>query len=314
MAKIIKLTPELKDELRAKFEKALSENKCQDGVFKFSSGFAKTENRKATIFIESTAWEKMFLLLEHFETEVGWHYLARRGDDPEKDEYIIYDVLVYPQVVTGTTVNTDQIKYQDWILAQPDGVFEHIRAHGHSHVRMGTTPSGVDIDHQGRILDQVKDGDFYIFMIWNKQLTYTAKIYDLGKNVMFESKDISVQYLGQGFDYVEFLKEADGAVEKKAWQSSYSGSNYSGSNYSGGSKYSSDYYGSKTTPPVTPPAAPPVTAPVTPVTPPAASADNVTPPADVRSKATEPAKTSGVRWVDADDDDDDDLLDAFRYH
>lgn len=291
MAKIIKLTPELKDELRAKFEKALDESKCQDGVFKFSSGFSKTENRKATVLITATAWEKMFLLLEHFETEVGWHYLARRGDDPEKDEYIVYDVLVYPQVVTGTTVNTDQIKYQEWILAQPDEVFEHIRAHGHSHVRMGTSPSSVDIDHQGRILDQVKDNDFYIFMIWNKPLNYTAKIYDLGRNVMFESKDISVQYLGQGFDYVQFLKEADGAVEKRSYQSSYVGSGYSGS------RYSSDNFSSKSTPPATAPAV----APITPVAPPASSLNS-----SCASTAPAGASVNGsskVRWVDDDDDD-----------
>lgn len=297
MAKIIKLTPELKDELRAKFEKALDESKCQDGVFKFSSGFSKTENRKATILITATAWEKMFLLLEHFETEVGWHYLARRGDDPEKDEYIVYDVLVYPQVVTGTTVNTDQIKYQEWILAQPDEVFEHIRAHGHSHVRMGTSPSSVDIDHQGRILDQVKDGDFYIFMIWNKSLTYTAKIYDLGRNVMFESKDIEVQYLGQGFDYVQFLKEADGAVEKRSYQSSYVGSGYNGSSYCSGSRYSSDNFSSKSIPPATTHAV----APITPVTPPASSMNS-------SGASTAPAGASmngnsKVRWVDDDDDD-----------
>ena len=304
MAKIIKLTPELKDELRAKFEKALDENKCQDGVFKFSSGFSKTENRKATILITATAWEKMFLLLEHFETEVGWHYLARRGDDPEKDEYIVYDVLVYPQVVTGTTVNTDQIKYQEWILAQPDEVFEHIRAHGHSHVRMGTSPSSVDIDHQGRILDQVKDDDFYIFMIWNKQLTYTAKIYDLGRNVMFESKDISVQYLGQGFDYAQFLKEADGAVEKKSYGysgSSYNGSSYGGSSYNGSSYGGSSYNGSSYGGNNKSAATPPVIAPVTPVTPPASSLNS-------SGASTAPAGASvrgnsKVRWVDDDDDD-----------
>jgi hypothetical protein len=181
---------------------------------------------------------------------------------------------------------------------------------------MGTSPSGVDIDHQGRILDQVKDDDFYIFMIWNKSLTYTAKIYDLGRNVMFESKDIEVQYLGQGFDYVQFLKEADGAVEKKSYQSSYAGSSYNGSSYYSGSRYSSDNFSSKSAPPATTPAALPAVAPITPVTPPASALNNVpavTPPADVRSKATEPAKTGGVRWVDADDDEDD-LLNTFRYH
>ena len=54
------------------------------------------------------AWIKQCSLVQHFNTEIAWHGLVR----PIKDGYEIYDILVYPQEVTGGTVETDQQKYQ----------------------------------------------------------------------------------------------------------------------------------------------------------------------------------------------------------
>ena len=128
-----------------------------------------------TIRFTTEAWRKQCSLVQYFNTEIAWHGLVR----PIKEGYEIYDILVYPQEVTGGTVETDQQKYQMWLMQQPDEIFQHIRYQGHSHVNMTPHPSGVDLDNQRRM--QIPDNDFYIFLIWNKASYYTARVYDHGK-------------------------------------------------------------------------------------------------------------------------------------
>jgi hypothetical protein len=182
MAKIIKITPECMDEIRKDFEDALSSAKLSDGKINFTKTFGNVK-RDATVYFTELAWLKMQTLIREFDKEVAWHGLAYRGDDPEKDEYYIKDILVYPQEVAAATVNTDQEKYQMWLMNHEDDVFNNIRMQGHSHVNMGVTPSSVDTSLYDRILEQLDDRMFYIFLIYNKRGEKTYKIYDLAKNV-----------------------------------------------------------------------------------------------------------------------------------
>lgn len=247
MAKIIKLTPEYLDELRADFEAALSNAKLSDGKISFSKTFS-TVDRKATVLFSETAWFKMQLLIQSYDSEIGWHGLAFRGDDPEKDEYIIKDILVYPQSVTGVTVTTDQDKYQEWLFSHDDDVFNNIRMQGHSHVNMSTNPSGVDTSLYDRILGQLDDDMFYIFLIYNKKGDKTYKIYDLKKNVLFETSDVTVKVVEDGLGMRAFLSDAKGKVTTRSFQNGYTG----GSVYSG-----YPVYGKTQQSAATAPAAPP---------------------------------------------------------
>lgn len=137
------------------------------------------------IHFTQAAWKKQCSLIGHFDTEVAWHGLVR----PIDGGYEIYDILVYPQKVTGGTVETDQVQYQTWLMQQPDEIFSTIRYQGHSHVNMQPFPSSVDLNNQRRM--QVPDNDFYIFMIWNKEFYYTARIYDHGKLIEQNNVDLS---------------------------------------------------------------------------------------------------------------------------
>lgn len=170
--------------------------------------------------------------------------MAYRGDDETKNEYYITDILVYPQKVTGATVNTDQEKYEMWLMQHEDEVFNNIRMQGHSHVNMGTTPSGVDETHQAKILEQLEDDMFYIFLIWNKSNSKFIKIYDLKKNILFETTDVSVEVLDDGSGIDEFLVDAKKLVEDKPTTTYYSGGGYYGGNSYGGSYYNGGNYGS----------------------------------------------------------------------
>lgn len=136
--------------------------------------FAVKAPAKKPIHIHFTAnaWNKQLALLNEYNTEIGWHGLTR----PIQDGWEVYDITVYPQTVTAATVEVDQEEYGRWYFEHPH--FDDLHYHGHSHVYMDTHPSGTDIQSQEE--RHIPDNQFYIFMIWNKDLYYTARIYDHG--------------------------------------------------------------------------------------------------------------------------------------
>lgn len=237
MSKVIKLTTEQLQERRRDFDTALSTMKLTDGKISFIKTIT-SPNEKATLYFDPLAWRKMQTLIKEFDKEVAWHGVAYRGEDETKNEYFITDILVYPQKVTGATVNTDQEKYEMWLMQHEDEVFNNIRMQGHSHVNMGTTPSGVDETHQAKILEQLEDDMFYIFLIWNKSNSKFIKIYDLKKNILFETIDVTVEILDDGSGIDEFLADAKKLVEDKPTTPYYNGSGY----YSGNNGYRGSYY------------------------------------------------------------------------
>lgn len=199
MSKLIKVTQEYIDEVRKDFEEVLKSGKFSDGKVTFTKTIG-TVNRKAKVFFTPDAWRKMQALISDFDKEVAWHGIAHRGEDASKDEYYITDILVYPQEVTGATVNTDQEKYEMWLMSHDDDVFNNIRMQGHSHVNMGVTPSGVDTSLYDRIIEQLDNEMFYIFMIWNKKKDKTVRIYDIKKNILFDTTDVTVETLPDSED------------------------------------------------------------------------------------------------------------------
>lgn len=229
MSKPIRMTEQYMKECRDDFEKALKLTKLADGKLNFTKVFSITD-KKATIFFTGEAWAKMAMLLKEFDKEVAWHGVAHRGEDESRDEYVITDIMVYPQTVTGTSVEMDTEKYALWLMENAnDERFDNIHMQGHSHVNMPTTPSGVDLSHQEEILNMLGDADFYIFMIWNKSFSSTNKVYDLKKNILFEDKDISVKIVGGVEDLDTFIKGAKEIVKNRSITTS--GSGYGGYPY-----------------------------------------------------------------------------------
>lgn len=230
MSKIIKLTDSMIEDLCKDFRDSLTSSKMSDGKVTYTKSF-QNYDEKATLCFTETAWIKMATLVSEFDKEVAWHGVAKRGDDKSKNEYIVSDIMVYPQEVTGSTVNTDQTKYQNWLYSFDDDTFNNIRFQGHSHVNMGTTPSAVDLTHQNSILEQLNDDMFYIFIIINKKHDKTIKIYDLAKNMLFETKDVTIQFIDDGLGLREFISEAKSMVTEKTY--SYKPYNNYGNNYYG---------------------------------------------------------------------------------
>lgn len=217
MSRVIKLTSEYIAECTKEFEASLKEGKFADGKISFSKTLGIV-SRRAKVYFTDMAWMKMQMLIREFESEVAWHGVAFRGEDESKDEYYITDILVYPQEVSGAEVEMDVSKYEEWLRENiEDERFFNIGMQGHSHVRMNVSPSGTDLSHQKAILDQLTEDMFYIFMIWNKFGDKNIKIYDLAKNVLFETTDVDTEVLTDGYGIDAFIKEAKNVVENKTY-------------------------------------------------------------------------------------------------
>lgn len=223
MSKMIKLTQDVFEQCMKEFNETMKSGKFSDGKVEFSKTLGVID-RKATVVFTELAWQKMQALIRECDKEIGWHGIAKRGE--EKDQYIISDILLYPQEVTGATVTTDQEEYQMWLMQQEDDVFNNIRMQGHSHVTMPTTPSTVDLSLYERILDQLDDDMFYIFMIYNKNGSKTIKIYDMRENVLFETADVSVSVLKEENGVAKLLEDMKDLVKTKTYAASIN--NYGG--------------------------------------------------------------------------------------
>lgn len=220
MSKIITMTPELIDKLRTESTGPLTRDK-------FTRVFDANMDEKAVLYFTLEAWTKMTTLLRECSKEVAWHGVAQRVDG-EENTYRISDIMVYPQTVGPATVDMDEIAYTKWLIEHDgDERFDHIRFQGHSHVTMPTGPSTTDMQHQEEILSQLGPEDFYIFAIYNKSLSRDIKIYDMAKNRMYDTADVTVK-IDWGFDMDGFMEESRSMVTEQTY-------GYAG--YQGGSGY-----------------------------------------------------------------------------
>ena len=210
MSKPIFLTEDNIDRAVSEFRKSL-EGKISDGKVSFSKVFSYAENVKANVLFTPVAYAKMVSVLHHFDSEVAWHgAVTRQGDNT----FIISDIDVFPQIVTGSDVTTDQEKYQRWFITASERFGNDMLMQGHSHVNFSPTPSSVDETYYEQMLSQLGGQGFYVFMIFNKRMEHTIRIYDYDNNVFYEDQDIHVGLYDQGFDLNAFLATADQAVTK----------------------------------------------------------------------------------------------------
>lgn len=128
--------------------------------------------------------------------------------------------MVYPQIVTGSQVDTDTVEYAKWLDWFDDNepeTFRNIRMQGHSHVNFSCNPSSVDTSHQKDLLSQVRADQFYIFLIWNKKDERTILIYDFGKNILFETKDVEVKIIEDENSFTKWLDNAMAMVKEVSY-------------------------------------------------------------------------------------------------
>ena len=238
--KPILITPELIRQMTNEFHAALTAMKVANGSVSYSREIAY-EDDKRTVNVRFTpeAYFKMVELVRTFTTEVAWHGTVTRLSDRA---FLITDILVYPQTVTGGTVNTDQEEYQKWMNELDDDTFNSLRFQGHSHANMNAFCSGDDLSHQQKIVSTFNQSDqFYIFMVINRRLEQVVKVYDMATNTLYDDDSVSVTVDGVDCDLGTFIKESKAMVSEKKYTAGRSAA-ASGYPYNPGSCWTGSHY------------------------------------------------------------------------
>lgn len=208
MSKPIVMTQEIKSQVLESLDKSLGKRMI-NGTFSFSRTIA--DNQTAIVTFTEKAWIKQAMLIQEENKEVAWHGVCHREGD---NEFVIEDILVYPQSVTAASVDMDVEQYSKWLMDNDeDERFNRIRFQAHSHVNMGVQPSGTDTDHQEQILNQLGKDDYYVFMIMNKKGETWQRIYDLKYNRMYEKNEIEILIDYEEDGVLEWLDESKKLVK-----------------------------------------------------------------------------------------------------
>jgi len=157
------------------------------------------ENKEqATVLFTQTAYIKQKYIVENSAQEIAYHGVVEKR---AKGIYIISDIILYPQTVTGATVDTDQQKYTQWIVNLPEETLNSLRYQGHSHVNMSVSPSSVDQKFYETLIENIDN--FYVFGIQNKQGSNWFSIYDKDENILYEPEDLSWGIVGIYFGEIK---------------------------------------------------------------------------------------------------------------
>ena len=150
---------------------------------------AEKQLKEPTVYITINAQTKLRKLVDDTTTEIGWYGTVTKMPGLE-EVYVIDDIIVYPQVVTGATCVQDDDRVFEFELKLSTDQVNRKRFHGHSHVNMGVTPSGVDEQFYQDILTQVDD--YFIIMVTNKSGANYARFYDMQNNILYTGIPIQV--------------------------------------------------------------------------------------------------------------------------
>ena len=227
---LISLTPvkeQVKEKLLEKYDSTLFMNtskiELKLDIEDILNEYIEQQNIvEPTIYITPNAYIKMRMLVDKCDKEVGWYGIVNEMPGLEAT-YVIEDIVVYPQKVTGATVEQDEDRMFEFEMSLTTEQVNHKRFHGHSHVNMGTSPSGVDESFYQDILSQVND--YFIITITNKRNEYTTRFYDVANNILYT--DVPIVLLQEnGTAYLDWFDENKDAIKEPTPISTYSPSKY----------------------------------------------------------------------------------------
>ena len=204
-----KITQDEHDKLMEKFSSYLKNVCLTTNSFSFSHSVVDVKNKdKVFVTFSMKAYIKMRDLVDRFESEVGWFGFIDKISDLE---YHITDICVYPQLVTGATVKETN---EPWDDDMPIEQIKRRHFHGHSHVNMAPNPSSTDIKHRDDQVSMVKSDSFYFFLITNKKCAWTAALFDLANNIVYNTDDILIDVdLGDGEMLSDFVDDTKKMVK-----------------------------------------------------------------------------------------------------
>lgn len=184
-----------------------------DTKFSFSMDMSQIAKEKITVLFTSQAYLRMQALVDFYDTEVGWYGLVEKINNKL---YRVYDVKVCKQYVNGAKVDTEDDDTLEFFNSLTDEEAEHMHFQAHSHVKMSTSASGVDLQNQTDVIHNMGKSGFYIFQIWNKANDINTYIYDLDENMFYDSKDVIIEIEDEDAFISDFIESTiDLVCEKK---------------------------------------------------------------------------------------------------
>lgn len=145
------------------------------------------------IFITETASEKLKTYTDICSDEIGALCTAIK----ENNNYIIKDAYLFKQEVHSTTTEITPEGLSDFaqeLLTTPEGIeiWNDVKCWYHSHVNMGTSPSGQD-ESQMKTFEDCGH-DFFIRMIGNKKGDMNITLYDYTTGIAWEEMPYTLLY------------------------------------------------------------------------------------------------------------------------
>ena len=211
----------------------------------WSLGDVENATERPIITFTEGAYRTINALVEKCSKEIAWNAtVSKETTDDGSVVYVVDQIVMFPQKVTGASVDVDETEYSNWCSELDTETLNQLRFHGHSHVNMGVSPSGIDTDYQRQMIDQIPD--FFIFMIFNKRGDMYACIYDIVTNIFYDNNDIDIVL--PELPESAFLELADQLIDKYVDERAYSYSTTSANgrktnyNYSGYNKSLADNY------------------------------------------------------------------------
>lgn len=168
------------------------------------------------VYITPDAYIKMRKLVDDNTTEIGWYGTVTQM--PGLNAFVIDDILVYPQTVTGVTCEQDDDRIFEFEMSLTTEQVNHKRFQGHSHVNMGVTPSGVDEQFYQDLLSQVQD--YFIICVTNKRNEYTVRFYDIANNILYTDLKIKV-LLENGTDVDGWFEDTKSQLKNRVQHNTY---------------------------------------------------------------------------------------------
>ena len=161
------------------------------------------QSAEPQVFITSEAYIKMRTLVDKTSTELGWYGFVSKLPGLN-NVYVIEDIIVYPQKVTGATCEQDEDRMFEFEMSLTTEQVRARRFQAHSHVNMGVTPSGVDEAFYQDLLSQVRD--YYIIMVTNKRGDNHIRFYDMENNIVYTELELKI-LLDNGTDVDKWYQE-----------------------------------------------------------------------------------------------------------
>lgn len=151
-----------------------------------------TEEKPPVIIFSKKADRKMKYVVDKVPTEVGWMGTVEKTVDPitNVETYKITDIFVPYQHVAAATCEIKPkgreelaFKLMDSVEDEEEGqkLAESLLFWGHSHVNMGTSPSGQD----EKMVFDYKNREYFIRGIFNKQGSVTLDLFKFKDNVQW---------------------------------------------------------------------------------------------------------------------------------